>query len=52
MSEHKIVSPVAEDIKAHMKRGKIVSADEAVRLIRAATRLPWTASWEEAPPKS
>ncbi|HTZ38828.1 MAG TPA: acyl CoA:acetate/3-ketoacid CoA transferase [Syntrophales bacterium] len=34
MSEHKIVSPVADDIKAHMKRGKIVSADEAVRLIR------------------
>ena len=34
MSERKIVSPVADDIKAHMKRGKIVSADEAVRLIR------------------
>jgi propionate CoA-transferase len=34
MSERKIVSPVANDIKAHMKRGKIVSADEAVRLIR------------------
>jgi len=35
MSEHKIVSTVADDIKAHMKRGKIVSADEAVRLIRS-----------------
>ena len=34
MSEKIIVSPVAEDIRAHMKRGKIVSADEAVRLIR------------------
>ena len=35
MSESKIVSPVAADIKAGMKRGKIVSADEAVRLIRS-----------------
>ena len=35
MSERKIVSPVADDIKAHMKRGKIVSADEAVRVIRS-----------------
>jgi len=34
MSEQKIVSPVAADIKAQMKRGKIVSADEAVRVIR------------------
>src|SRR5512136_3095660 len=34
MSEKIIVSPVAADIKAHMKRGKIVSADEAVRVIR------------------
>lgn len=34
MSEGKIVSPVVEDIKAHMKRGKIVSAEEAVRVIR------------------
>lgn len=34
MSESKIVSHVADDIKAQMKRGKIVSADEAVRLIR------------------
>jgi len=34
MSERKIVSPVVDDIKAHMKRGKIVSADEAVRVIR------------------
>ena len=35
MSEHKIVSPVAADIKAGMKRGKIVTAEEAVRLIRS-----------------
>jgi propionate CoA-transferase len=35
MSERKIVSPVMDDIKAHMKRGKIVSADEAVRVIRS-----------------
>ena len=34
MSEKIIVSPVAADLKAHMKRGKIVSADEAVRVIR------------------
>ncbi len=34
MSENKIISPVASDIKAGMKRGKIVSADEAVRIIR------------------
>jgi len=34
MSVSKIVSPVVDDIKAHMKRGKIVSADEAVRVIR------------------
>ena len=34
MSDRKIVSPVMDDIKAHMKRGKIVSADEAVRVIR------------------
>ena len=34
MSERKVVSPVVDDIKAHMKRGKIVSADEAVRVIR------------------
>ncbi len=34
MSESKIVSPVVDDIKAHMKRGKIVSAEEAVRVIR------------------
>jgi propionate CoA-transferase len=34
MSEHKIISPVASDIKAGMKRGKIVSAAEAVRIIR------------------
>ena len=34
MSDRKIVSPVVDDIKAHMKRGKIVSADEAVRVIR------------------
>jgi propionate CoA-transferase len=35
MSESKIVSPVLDDIKAHMKRGKIVSAEEAVRVIRS-----------------
>ena len=35
MSDRKVVSPVADDIKAHMKRGKIVSADEAVRVIRS-----------------
>jgi len=35
MSESKIVSPVIDDIKAHMKRGKIVSAEEAVRVIRS-----------------
>jgi propionate CoA-transferase len=35
MSDRKIVSPVMDDIKAHMKRGKIVSADEAVRVIRS-----------------
>lgn len=35
MSERKIVSPVVDDIKAHMKRGKIVSAEEAVRVIRS-----------------
>src|SRR5512135_1808334 len=34
MSDRKIVSPVMDDIKAHMKRGNIVSADEAVRIIR------------------
>ena len=34
MSERKIVSPVVDDIKAHMKRGKIVSAEEAMRVIR------------------
>ena len=34
MSERRIISPVASDIKARMKRGKIVSADEAVRIIR------------------
>src|SRR5512135_2096388 len=34
MSDRKIVSPVMDDIQAHMKRGKIVSADEAVRVIR------------------
>ncbi|MHC1744515.1 MAG: acyl CoA:acetate/3-ketoacid CoA transferase [Syntrophobacteraceae bacterium] len=35
MSEHNIVSPVDADIKAGMKRGKIVSAEEAVRLVRS-----------------
>jgi len=35
MNERKIVSPVVDDIKAHMKRGKIVSAEEAVRVIRS-----------------
>jgi propionate CoA-transferase len=35
VSEHRIVSPVVDDIKAHMKRGKIVAADEAVRVIRS-----------------
>jgi propionate CoA-transferase len=35
MSEQNIVSPVAADIKAGMKRGKIVTADEAVRLVRS-----------------
>jgi propionate CoA-transferase len=35
MSEHNIASPVAADIKAGMKRGKIVTADEAVRLVRS-----------------
>lgn len=35
MSENKIVSPVVDDIKARMKRGKIVSAQEAVRVIRS-----------------
>ena len=34
MSEGGTVSPVAADIRAGMKRGKIVSADEAVRVIR------------------
>ena len=34
MIDRKIVSPVVDDIKAHMKRGKTVSADEAVRVIR------------------
>ena len=34
MSDKKTASPVVDDIKAHMKRGKIVSADEAVRVIR------------------
>jgi len=34
MSEQKIISPVASDIRAGMKRGKIVSANEAVRIIR------------------
>jgi propionate CoA-transferase len=29
------MSPVVDDIKAHMKRGKVVSADEAVRVIRS-----------------
>jgi propionate CoA-transferase len=35
MSEHNIVSSVAADIKAGMKRGKIVTAEEAVRLVRS-----------------
>ena len=34
MDEQTIVSPVASDIKAGMKRGKIVTAREAVRIIR------------------
>jgi propionate CoA-transferase len=34
MSEGNLVSSVVDDIKAHMKRGKIVSAEEAVRVIR------------------
>ncbi|WP_027357882.1 acyl CoA:acetate/3-ketoacid CoA transferase [Desulforegula conservatrix] len=35
MSDRKVASSVAADIKAGMKRGKIVTADEAVRLIRS-----------------
>ncbi len=35
MSEHKTVSPLAADIKAGMKRGKIVTAKEAIRLVRS-----------------
>jgi len=35
MNEHKVISPVASDLKAGMKRGKIVSAEEAVRIIRS-----------------
>jgi acyl CoA:acetate/3-ketoacid CoA transferase alpha subunit len=35
MNESKIVSPVVDDIKFRMKRGKIVSADEAVRVIHS-----------------
>ena len=35
MSERKIASPVIDDIKARMKRGKVVSAEEAVRVIRS-----------------
>jgi propionate CoA-transferase len=33
MSNRRIVSPVISDLKAGVKRGKIVSAEEAVRLI-------------------
>lgn len=35
MSDRKVSSSVAADIKAGMKRGKIVTSDEAVRLIRS-----------------
>jgi propionate CoA-transferase len=35
MNEPDIVSQISEDIKAGMKRGKIVTADEAVRLVRS-----------------
>ena len=35
MPERKVVSPVVGDIKARMKRGKIVSPDEAVRVIQS-----------------
>ena len=35
MSAKITVSPVLDDIKANMKRGKVVSADEAVRVIRS-----------------
>lgn len=35
MGEKAVVSPVLDDIKANMKRGKIVSADEAVRVVRS-----------------
>lgn len=34
MGEKAVVSPVLDDIKANMKRGKIVSADEAMRVVR------------------
>ncbi len=34
MSEKRIVSPVIADIRAGMKRGKIVSLDDAIRVIR------------------
>ena len=34
MSEKHIVSPVIADIRAGMKRGKIVSLDDAIRVIR------------------
>jgi len=33
MKEKKIISPVVSDLKAGVKRGKIVSAEEAIRLI-------------------
>jgi propionate CoA-transferase len=39
MGEHQTASSVAADIKAGMKRGKIVTAEEAVRLVRSGDTL-------------
>jgi len=39
MNSHVIVSPVIEDIKKRMKRGKIVSLTEAVQVVRSGDTL-------------
>ncbi|MFZ1036687.1 MAG: hypothetical protein WAN57_05725, partial [Smithella sp.] len=39
MNSHAIVSPVIEDIKKRMKRGKIVSLDDAMQVVRSGDTL-------------
>jgi len=50
MSDRILVSHVVDDIEAHVKRGKIVPAEEPCESSGAVTRSPWTESWSVAPP--